>query len=182
MGSPPRMRERQCRALRWWCVLRITPAYAGKTIYYYRKVKKTWDHPRVCGKDRVKTQNIIIALGSPPRMRERPLGEENNRNTFRITPAYAGKTDAKYGNLFTYRDHPRVCGKDSTPVFANCLRRGSPPRMRERRCGYSNSCTDCRITPAYAGKTCFCTPCHESPRDHPRVCGKDSIYRECVSG
>ena len=71
-GSPPHTRERlfllQVQSHR----LRITPAYAGKTIADI-----------LCK---------VHELGSPPHTRERPKWLLIRRNKLRITPAYAGKT------------------------------------------------------------------------------------------
>ena len=52
-------------------VVRITPAYAGKSVAVRLLDAIVWDHPRVCGE---KLQNLLA------------LKSEN-----RITPAYAGK-------------------------------------------------------------------------------------------
>ena len=51
VGSPPRMRGKQNRAVGLIEPLRITPAYAGKT--YRRVTRETllMDHPRVCGEN-----------------------------------------------------------------------------------------------------------------------------------
>ena len=49
----------------------ITPAYAGKTTLYLRVCEFQEDHPRVCGKDLLALRGRLLAMGSPPRMRER---------------------------------------------------------------------------------------------------------------
>ena len=92
-----------------------------------------------------------------------------------ITPAYAGKTfTSKMGN-YTFRDHPRVCGKNQLPYSNFSFVKGSPPRMREKLYFLKNKSDLTRITPAYAGKT-TCRANSTSPlRDHPRVCGKNKI-------
>ena len=55
LGSPPRMRGKAC----CWPSLprrdRITPAYAGKSLFRPRRRPAAWDHPRVCGE---KTKKI----------------------------------------------------------------------------------------------------------------------------
>ncbi len=111
-GSPPRMRERLFNSLSTRLKRRITPAYAGKTWLVFSGWACLWDHPRVCGKDCSSSSASLRALGSPPRMRERPLSKSALNVSPRITPAYAGKT--KIVKLFTaiIQDHPRVCGKD----------------------------------------------------------------------
>ena len=50
-GSPPRMREKPCKRVSVQSSIRITPAYAGKTIYRVGRRLPTEDHPRVCGKN-----------------------------------------------------------------------------------------------------------------------------------
>ena len=49
LGSPPRMRGKECLDAFWCLLSRITPAYAGKRLFdlVSKNVKK--DHPRVCG-------------------------------------------------------------------------------------------------------------------------------------
>ena len=111
-GSPPRMREKPL--LQRWEITPsgITPAYAGKTVFFEEQVRFDEDHPRVCGKNYMQGELDFSSAGSPPRMREkRPLmalGRELNR----ITPAYAGKTKSSLLNLVVVQDHPRVCGKN----------------------------------------------------------------------
>ena len=74
---------------------RITPAYAGKTIFICTFYNPSQDHPRVCGKDSASFLNLSRFLGSPPRMRERPDKRFDQVADPRITPAYAGKTSAR---------------------------------------------------------------------------------------
>ena len=71
---------------------RITPAYAGKTdrVHSWRILQQ--DHPRVCGKDLHPLDSGSSHMGSPPRMRERPIAYHTYAMRRRITPAYAGKT------------------------------------------------------------------------------------------
>ena len=72
-GSPPRVRERHT-SMRWaLCMWGITPACAGKTLRVSSLSSSTQDHPRVCGKDYLKYLLLYVPLGSPPRVRERPL-------------------------------------------------------------------------------------------------------------
>ena len=90
-----------------------------------------------------------------------------------ITPACAGRT-AQRAHLMSYiRDHPRVCGKNSSEYIGCPAATGSPPRVREEHTFARIDTGRCGITPACAGRTwraALRTPC---PRDHPRVCGKN---------
>ena len=115
----------------------------------------------------------MCAIGSPPRMRERPLHSTAHSSPLRITPAYAGKT---YPTLRDHRriwDHPRVCGKDTACMRVAQIWSGSPPRMRERQSSRRHRGLVLGITPAYAGKTNSLHRQQLNYRDHPRVCGKD---------
>ena len=51
VGSPPRMRERLYFLGIALPMVRITPAYAGKTQFRLSAPVCDGDHPRVCGKD-----------------------------------------------------------------------------------------------------------------------------------
>ena len=90
-GSPPRMRGKgqnrrtRCRAAR------ITPAYAGKRRLSYRQCRTDRDHPRVCGEKWVIVLALILAAGSPPRMRGKGPNKLSALFNQGITPAYAGK-------------------------------------------------------------------------------------------
>ena len=72
----------------------------------------------------------------------------------RITPAYAGKSQAGSFSAGDNQDHPRLCGEKLLDVNSQKMPLGSPPPMR----GKVQSITQCSelfgITPAYAGKRC----------------------------
>ncbi|SSZ04921.1 Domain of uncharacterised function (DUF2825) [Fannyhessea vaginae] len=71
LGSPPRMREKLFAYSIKRFFIRITPAYAGKTMRWTLCTGKARDHPRVCGKNSKKCSQNCIISGSPPRMREK---------------------------------------------------------------------------------------------------------------
>ena len=107
-------------------------------------------------------------------MRERRATASGALVLVRITPACAGKTLVGWFVISLVRDHPRVCGKDPIDIVCTPTILGSPPRVRERHNKEERKMKIERITPACAGKTYLRTVAHDSPRDHPRVCGKDS--------
>ena len=49
--------------------IRITPAYAGKSIIIYHRKYGVLDHPRLCGEKFVGEMLRKIVEGSPPPMR-----------------------------------------------------------------------------------------------------------------
>ena len=69
LGSPPPMRGKVLPVLRLWHWDRITPAYAGKSLFVYNLFPEFEDHPRLCGeKDGVAAEKTL-PWGSPPPMR-----------------------------------------------------------------------------------------------------------------
>ena len=70
----------------------ITPADAGKTTFISDKVLNPLDHPRGCGENTVRPRLERYNVGSPPRMRGKPLSIVQVWSVAGITPADAGKT------------------------------------------------------------------------------------------
>ena len=91
-GSPPPMRGKVFFNDFSHGLLRITPAYAGKSQTASPCTCSTRDHPRLCGEKHQLGENSHQNQGSPPPMR----GKGSKRNIIfpvvRITPAYAGKS------------------------------------------------------------------------------------------
>ena len=173
VGSPPHVRERHQYRYVPGLTARITPACAGKTIYYRNWPRTPWDHPRMCGKDAYYQCLAIHLIGSPPHVRERLNLIFDEFDKVRITPACAGKTAAWLFFFSLRQDHPRMCGKDIVSGNAKFFSPGSPPHVRERHRQRKCQVLFAGITPACAGKTlpgCLRRP---GRRDHPRMCGKD---------
>ena len=129
-GSPPQVRGKPVRCGACARVCGITPADAGKTNPCDFCSGNHWDHPRGCGENRVRLEEHLCGLGSPPRMRGKPLPQTKRLSVARITPADAGKTYTVKPCCRCKQDHPRGCGENQVP---HCLAghfRGSPPRMR----------------------------------------------------
>ena len=176
-GSPPHVRERQVKQIYTMMNDRITPACAGKTAESKEGTEIGRDHPRMCGKDIIMTIDMVLVLGSPPHVRERPCRIGSLESSYGITPACAGKTDTCVYVSVGERDHPRMCGKDPLGLPALFLIIGSPPHVRERLNIKRNAQSSCGITPACAGKTGFSAKISALLWDHPRMCGKDLIVR-----
>ena len=94
-GSPPRMRGKRC--VRCFSIVsdRITPADAGKTYAGRYSTYRSQDHPRGCGENPTPDTQLEKLAGSPPRMRGKQCCGISFSNNMRITPADAGKTQAK---------------------------------------------------------------------------------------
>ena len=83
------------KAYKMWAhleVIRITPAYAGKSYRekFTHMIRK--DHPRLCGEKQHATAVADAVGGSPPPMRGKADMIMLILLNFRITPAYAGKS------------------------------------------------------------------------------------------
>ena len=91
-GSPPHVRERLVLLRLHKDRQGITPACAGKTLGVSTSKPDGEDHPRMCGKDILSENRLLIALGSPPHVRERRWNIQRLHLRTRITPACAGKT------------------------------------------------------------------------------------------
>ena len=141
---------------------RITPADAGKTVTRSLPACFRWDHPRGCGENRKHGILHTAFLGSPPRMRGKPMCFFIVCVVGRITPADAGKTWLPRLRYKQLRDHPRGCGENARMKLQSFLKTGSPPRMRGKPYDPSDYSTSQRITPADAGKT--------APKDSAYLC------------
>ena len=71
---------------------------------------------------------------------------------FFVSPAYAGKSPARFSSPRRCRDHPRVCGEKLFSQPCGAAARGSPPRMRGKVLQWCREDFFSGITPAYAGK------------------------------
>ena len=71
----------------------------------------------------------------------------------RITPAYAGKSCQIQNFQIIGRDHPRLCGEKPNLILKNFELQQSPPPMRGKAKIQQIAALECRITPAYAGKS-----------------------------
>ena len=78
-------------------IIRITPAYAGKSIKTAGRDRYTRDHPRLCGEKFLIARNRPHQSGSPPPMRGKEELFYKNLLTKGITPAYAGKSGNFHG-------------------------------------------------------------------------------------
>ena len=132
---------------------RITPAYAGKSVAGASVDALSGDHPRVCGEKAHSGGGLNLILGSPPRMRGKATVSASCSISARITPAYAGKSGSLFLPSAAAQDHPRVCGEKNSRPGDKARRLGSPPRMRGKAAQGMQLALQCRITPAYAGKS-----------------------------
>ena len=134
---------------------RITPAYAGKRYSPNQRQVRCRDHPRLCGEKSSVIFLVQSFLGSPPPMRGKGVSGFSLTSVSRITPAYAGKSLRAFFHFVFLKDHPRLCGEKRNIFRRRSCDIGSPPPMRGKAFHTKNSLLLIRITPAYAGKSCF---------------------------
>ena len=131
LGSPPPMRGKVRRCQQPAFAVRITPAYAGKSLGI--------------------SKGALSQLGSPPPMRGKAAAISTFASGVGITPAYAGKRLRLYKCGYDVKDHPRLCGEKPvckavsttrlwiTPAYAGKSRPLPPPvpsdRDHPRLCG-----------------------------------------------
>ena len=92
IGSPPPMRGKVPIHDTVFFHVGITPAYAGKSMELSSNIMVSKDHPRLCGEKASTKAWELWGTGSPPPMRGKAGYRSRNFLTFRITPAYAGKS------------------------------------------------------------------------------------------
>ena len=92
-GSPPPMRGKEERESASKLAGGITPAYAGKSTSDIGEIGESGDHPRLCGEKNNRPTSEADRQGSPPPMRGKGGSGFSLTSTYRITPAYAGKSD-----------------------------------------------------------------------------------------
>ena len=102
--------------------IRITPAWAGKSLMSGMSTGCQQDHPRVGGEKSVRLFCIPSRLGSPPRGRGKDECKCQALFENRITPAWAGKSGNVDLNVTTVKDHPRVGGEKTSSPAALALR------------------------------------------------------------
>ena len=115
-GSPPPMRGKGDGMQYEIWYNRITPAYAGKSVSYEKLPSVNKDHPRLCGEKELEPKRRKSPKGSPPPMRGKDVESKGTDQKFRITPAYAGKSEPVAGKRKIDKDHPRLCGEKTKKI------------------------------------------------------------------
>ena len=111
--------------------------------------------------------------GSSPRVRGRPIFDENGNRTNGLIPACAGQTVARPSSPCSARAHPRVCGADAVAPYPASFVQGSSPRVRGRPVGQCRARPRRGLIPACAGQTNRPNVRRNQGRAHLRVCGAD---------
>ena len=172
LGSPPHGRGKVLDLIEQAEHERITPAWAGKSLFCFTAAVPIQDHPRVGGEKLLPSDTLFLELGSPPRRRGKAEPERLRKLSGGITPAWAGKSPAGRAAGPALQDHPRVGGEKFAPLLYHTSEGGSPPRRRGKVVGHSGVLLDVGITHAWAGKRLTRPAMTGTPKDHPRMGGE----------
>ncbi len=129
-GSSPRVRGTPRRSRRRRARPGIIPACAGNTRREGRSVRRSRDHPRVCGEHLGGCHAGAVQDGSSPRVRGTPCHGLHHACRPGIIPACAGNTMPMFSPWRKPRDHPRVCGEHDIQLTVTQCAPGSSPRVR----------------------------------------------------
>ena len=83
-----------------------------------------------------------------------------------------GKRNGNKEQVFSWRDHPHVCGEKNHIRKYVCFPEGSPPRVWGKAALTDATQVVKRITPTCVGKSLCYNVYAKIPRDHPHVCGE----------
>ena len=172
-GLPPRGRGRGPQKGPAVDVPRITPAWAGKSLFPSIPGLCPQDYPRVGGEESPPAPPWPPRLGLPPRGRGRATGGGAAMSASRITPAWAGKSRRRRGAHARRWDYPRVGGEETEMHQGKIIRKGLPPRGRGRGGSAADALGGARITPAWAGKSWSLGSVVVGALDYPRVGGEE---------
>ena len=129
----------------------------------------------MCGEQFLPDLPCKSRIGSPPRVRGTKSITHGSSTDPRITPACAGNRVPQAPRRRLWRDHPRVCGEQSSLNPPNLSNQGSPPRVRGTDSESTTANWLTRITPACAGNRGAMDYQEDLAQDHPRVCGEQGL-------
>ena len=132
-GSSPRGRGKLALAFFFIAVLRLIPAWAGKTCGPTRRSRLAAAHPRVGGENGTCSGSRPGVPGSSPRGRGKHALAVARLDSAGLIPAWAGKTRPGRRPPGLSRAHPRVGGENRAEIAAIQTRAGSSPRGRGKR-------------------------------------------------
>ena len=129
----------------------------------------------MCGEQENRPNHVGRILGSSPRVRGTAISTSMCSSHRGIIPACAGNSRPTAQPRCRKRDHPRVCGEQGSPSPVTPETTGSSPRVRGTDNKERFDIDVPGIIPACAGNSLahyVATLCN---RDHPRVCGEQSL-------
>ena len=164
-------------------IVRLIPAWAGKTSPGACRSSPRPAHPRVGGENTSGKHLWGTWLGSSPRGRGKLGVTVRNEGGERLIPAWAGKTSHIAYPSAACAAHPRVGGENAWIDVVPSFRGGSSPRGRGKLRRHTRRKAPTRLIPAWAGKTSSRDVMMPGSAAHPRVGGENgSARRRSVAG
>ena len=115
-GSSPRVRGAGHEVGEAASLAGIIPACAGSRSCPRASACFGWDHPRVCGEQRLADAYQKVGKGSSPRVRGAASARPSVIASHGIIPACAGSSPTRSPRRQPPGDHPRVCGEQPLPL------------------------------------------------------------------
>ncbi len=172
-GSSPLTRGGRTSLALLPLIVRLIPAYAGRTVHDRARGGHPRAHPRLRGADNSVLYRFSPCWGSSPLTRGGLEWREDLFAALGLIPAYAGRTGQRRVWIADSGAHPRLRGADSAKCDGLTRIRGSSPLTRGGLASVSLRSGPLRLIPAYAGRT---TPSGAAPANHwahPRLRGAD---------
>ena len=110
-GSSPRMRGTLSIPAQGMPKPRFIPAHAGNAIEIQRETALTAVHPRACGERMFPKKEVVVDVGSSPRMRGTRTEFPADLLLDRFIPAHAGNAAEEAIVYYSEAVHPRACGE-----------------------------------------------------------------------
>ena len=152
-GSSPRGRGKLDTPVGVAEVIRLIPAWAGKTIEFNTSPGSGGAHPRVGGENGGGRSVGMRVTGSSPRGRGKPRDVLPGLGRAGLIPAWAGKTRRRSRAIARLGAHPRVGGENVGDFFDLTAEDGSSPRGRGKLGDVTYVDGTAGLIPAWAGKT-----------------------------
>ncbi len=170
-GIPPRVWGQLAGADRNRVQPRNTPTCVGTTSQAAQPPTSQEEYPHVCGDNSSTIWVAFSAAGTPPRMWGQLLFGFIFSPFVRNTPTYVGTTAPAGVFPWDHKEHPHVCGDNSSTIWVAFSAAGTPPRMWGQRNRDGITIRRHRNTPTYVGTTNPPIKGVSAGAEHPHVCG-----------
>ena len=171
-GSSPHTRGTPLHRLYGAPVRRFIPAYAGNESSEALPVWGLAVHPRIRGERLMRRRWLGRPVGSSPHTRGTRYCTNNECETFRFIPAYAGNEQTVRVARLTWPVHPRIRGERSQRAPRTLATSGSSPHTRGTIPAPPPPSTRSRFIPAYAGNAASRCEMPATSSVHPRIRGE----------
>ena len=152
---------------------RLIPAYAGKTDCADPLAATVAAHPCLRGENRYFRGSRVSILGSSLLTRGKPAHRRRQAARPRLIPAYAGKTNPALPECSSASAHPCLRGENKYRGIGKLCSSGSSLLTRGKQQSPKTAAPECRLIPAYAGKTVFGCGYRPGGTAHPCLRGEN---------